>query len=141
MQVKNKKVATRQDFGQFLPESVLDVTYALMQQLVPGETLAPQKLAMGQTYEQLDKGEQGRLGKSKYSRFFNGTFIVLHFTVLYCPVLCYPVSSRPVLPCSIFYCMLSYTVLSLAILSCPVLNCTVLQCPVLSYHVLSCTVL
>ena len=91
MQVKNKKVATRQDFGQFLPESVLDVTYALMQQLVPGETLAPQKLAMGQTYEQLDKGEQGRLGKSKYSRFFNGTFIVLHFTVLYCPFLCYPV--------------------------------------------------
>ena len=103
MQVKNKKVATRQDFGQFLPESVLDVTYALMQQLVPGETLAPQKLAMGQTYEQLDKGEQGRLGKSKYSRFFNGTFIVLHFTVLHCPFLCYPVLFRPVLPCSIFY--------------------------------------
>ena len=29
--------------------------------------LAPQKLAMGQTYEQLDKGEEGRLGKSKFT--------------------------------------------------------------------------
>jgi hypothetical protein len=30
---------------------------------VIGQLLAPQNLAMGQTYEQLDKGEQGRLGK------------------------------------------------------------------------------
>ena len=28
-----------------------------------GQLLAPQNLAMGQTYEQLDKGEEGRLGK------------------------------------------------------------------------------
>ncbi|KAJ8599551.1 hypothetical protein CTAYLR_007116 [Chrysophaeum taylorii] len=40
----------------------LDATYALLQQLVPGETLRPQDLAMGQTYEQLDAGETGRLG-------------------------------------------------------------------------------
>jgi len=43
-------------------EAVLDAQYALMQQLVPGETLQPNQLAMGQTYEQLDRGEQGRLG-------------------------------------------------------------------------------
>ena len=30
---------------------------------VIGQLLAPQNLAMGQTYEQLDKGEQGTLGK------------------------------------------------------------------------------
>jgi len=43
-------------------EAVLDAQYALMQQLVPGETMQPNQLAMGQTYEQLDRGEQGRLG-------------------------------------------------------------------------------
>ena len=32
---------------------------------IQGETLAPNALAMGQTYEQLDAGVQGRLGKSK----------------------------------------------------------------------------
>ena len=44
-------------------EAKLEVTYALLQQLVPGEILAPEKLAMGQTYEQLDKKQEGRLGK------------------------------------------------------------------------------
>jgi uncharacterized protein YbjT (DUF2867 family) len=48
--------------GTVIDESVLSAEYALLQQLLPGETLAPQNLAMGQTYEQLDKGEQGRLG-------------------------------------------------------------------------------
>lgn len=43
-------------------EDALAAQYALLQQLVPGETLAPNRLAMGQTYEQLDKGVQGRLG-------------------------------------------------------------------------------
>jgi hypothetical protein len=43
-------------------DAVLDAQYALMQQLVPGETMQPNQLAMGQTYEQLDRGEQGRLG-------------------------------------------------------------------------------
>jgi len=43
-------------------EDSLFAQYALLQQLVPGETLAPNRLAMGQTYEQLDKGETGRLG-------------------------------------------------------------------------------
>jgi hypothetical protein len=28
---------TRRDIGEDIPESVLDVTYALMQQLVPGQ--------------------------------------------------------------------------------------------------------
>ena len=79
--MKNKKVATRQDIGKSLPESVLDVTYALMQQLVPGEELAPQKLAMGQTYEQLDKGETGRLGKSKYYTTLY-YYIILYYTIL-----------------------------------------------------------
>jgi len=44
-------------------EAVLDAQYALLQQLVPGETMQPNQLAMGQTYEQLDRGEQGRLGQ------------------------------------------------------------------------------
>eukprot|EP01041_Mallomonas_annulata_P012447 gene12447-26190_t len=44
---------------------LLMAQYAILQQLVPGEILAPNQLAMGQTYEQLDKGEEGRLGKRK----------------------------------------------------------------------------
>mmetsp|Transcript_8482 Transcript_8482/g.26458 ORF Transcript_8482/g.26458 Transcript_8482/m.26458 type:complete len:329 (-) Transcript_8482:100-1086(-) len=43
--------------------AALDASYALLQQLVPGETLRPQDLAMGQTYEQLDDGQTGRLGE------------------------------------------------------------------------------
>ena len=38
-------------------------TYAIMQQLLPGEKQDAKQLAMGQTYEQLDKDEMGRLGK------------------------------------------------------------------------------
>ena len=38
-------------------------TYAAMQQLLPGEKQDSAALAMGQTYEQLDKDEEGRLGK------------------------------------------------------------------------------
>jgi uncharacterized protein YbjT (DUF2867 family) len=38
-------------------------TYTAMQQLLPGEQQNSAALAMGQTYEQLDKGETGRLGK------------------------------------------------------------------------------
>jgi hypothetical protein len=41
----------------------LAATYSTMQQLVPGEKQDPSALAMGQTYEQLDKNEVGRLGK------------------------------------------------------------------------------
>mmetsp|Transcript_15552 Transcript_15552/g.23123 ORF Transcript_15552/g.23123 Transcript_15552/m.23123 type:complete len:398 (-) Transcript_15552:46-1239(-) len=43
-------------------EDVARATYAIMQQLLPGEKQAAAELAMGQTYEQLDKDEQGRLG-------------------------------------------------------------------------------
>jgi hypothetical protein len=35
----------------------------ILQQLLPGETMEPAKLAMGQTYEQLDAGQTGRLGE------------------------------------------------------------------------------
>lgn len=52
----------RDDQGPLSPDA-LDANYALMQQLVPGAILRPQDLAMGQTYEQLDKGETGRLGE------------------------------------------------------------------------------
>jgi len=38
-------------------------TYALMQQLLPGEKQKANKLAMGQTYEQLDQDKTGRLGE------------------------------------------------------------------------------
>ena len=41
----------------------LEATYALLQQLVPGDVLQPNELAMGQTYEQQSVGEEGRLGK------------------------------------------------------------------------------
>lgn len=51
------------DVGTTISDAVLETTYAIMQQLVPGETLAPNLLAMGQTYEQLDQGTDGRLGK------------------------------------------------------------------------------
>ncbi len=44
-------------------EDVARATYALMQQLLPGEKQAAAELAMGQTYEQLDKKEVGRLGE------------------------------------------------------------------------------
>jgi len=43
-------------------EDVARATYAIMQQLLPGEKQAAAELAMGQTYEQLDKEEIGRLG-------------------------------------------------------------------------------
>ena len=53
---------TKQDIGKTIPDDVLFASYALLQQMVPGEMLAPNQLAMGQTYEQLDKGQEGRLG-------------------------------------------------------------------------------
>ncbi|KAG8466153.1 hypothetical protein KFE25_001909 [Diacronema lutheri] len=48
--------------GGTLSDAELAVEYALLQQLLPGETGDAAALAMGQTYEQLDTGEQGRLG-------------------------------------------------------------------------------
>jgi len=44
-------------------DEVLFATYATMQQLLPGEKQDAAALAMGQTYEQLDKDETGRLGE------------------------------------------------------------------------------
>jgi hypothetical protein len=60
-----KAVSKLVDIGETISEEALDIQYAILQQLVPGETLQPNQLAMGQTYEQLDKGQQGRLGKRK----------------------------------------------------------------------------
>jgi len=50
------------DNGGTLSETELQRQYALLQQLLPGETGDAAALAMGQTYEQLDAGVQGRLG-------------------------------------------------------------------------------
>lgn len=44
------------------PFSADEATYGLLQQLLPGEEQDSAGLAMGQTYEQFDKGEEGRLG-------------------------------------------------------------------------------
>jgi len=52
----------RDDQGE-PPMEIVEATYAMMQQLLPGETQDAAALAMGQTYEQLDKGETGRLGE------------------------------------------------------------------------------
>lgn len=49
--------------GKGPSEEVVRATYAIMQQLLPGEKQDAKQLAMGQTYEQLDKDEMGRLGK------------------------------------------------------------------------------
>jgi len=46
-----------------LSEDLVQLNYSLMQQLIPGEKQDAAALAMGQTYEQLDRGEEGRLGK------------------------------------------------------------------------------
>ena len=46
-----------------LKEEAVESTYQMMQQLLPGERQDSAALAMGQTYEQLDRGETGRLGE------------------------------------------------------------------------------
>merc|ERR1712071_82141 len=50
--------------GGLVPSNeMLAVTYSMMQQLLPGEKQDSAALAMGQTYEELDKGKTGRLGE------------------------------------------------------------------------------
>lgn len=49
--------------GKGPSEEAVRATYAIMQQLLPGEKQDAAKLAMGQTYEQLDVDEQGMLGE------------------------------------------------------------------------------
>lgn len=46
-----------------LSEEFVDANYASAQQLLPGEKQDSAALAMGQTYEQLDRGITGRLGE------------------------------------------------------------------------------
>eukprot|EP00537_Pseudo-nitzschia_pungens_P003503 CAMPEP_0172373324 /NCGR_PEP_ID=MMETSP1060-20121228/51164_1 /TAXON_ID=37318 /ORGANISM="Pseudo-nitzschia pungens, Strain cf. cingulata" /LENGTH=433 /DNA_ID=CAMNT_0013099625 /DNA_START=182 /DNA_END=1483 /DNA_ORIENTATION=- len=46
-----------------LSDVEVEAMYTMCQQLLPGERQDAAALAMGQTYEQLDKGETGRLGE------------------------------------------------------------------------------
>jgi hypothetical protein len=46
-----------------IPLETLSATFSSTQQLLPGETQEAAALAMGQTYEELDAGKTGRLGK------------------------------------------------------------------------------
>jgi hypothetical protein len=48
---------------QGMSETEVEAMYSVMQQLLPGEKQDAAALAMGQTYEQLDKGETGRFGQ------------------------------------------------------------------------------
>ena len=52
----------RSDKEGIPPLDVILSTYTTLQQLLPGEVQDAAALAMGQTYEQLDKNEVGRLG-------------------------------------------------------------------------------
>lgn len=49
--------------AQGLTEAQLEMNFSLLQQLLPGEVQDAAKLAMGQTYEELDQGKTGRLGE------------------------------------------------------------------------------
>jgi len=49
--------------SEAITDGELEVTYAIMQQLLPGEKQDSAALAMGQTYEELDQGKTGRFGK------------------------------------------------------------------------------
>eukprot|EP00815_Leptocylindrus_aporus_P012062 CAMPEP_0116059204 /NCGR_PEP_ID=MMETSP0322-20121206/5655_1 /TAXON_ID=163516 /ORGANISM="Leptocylindrus danicus var. apora, Strain B651" /LENGTH=328 /DNA_ID=CAMNT_0003543537 /DNA_START=364 /DNA_END=1350 /DNA_ORIENTATION=+ len=51
------------DNDQGISEEIATANYAMMQQLLPGTKQESASLAMGQTYEQFDKGETGRLGE------------------------------------------------------------------------------
>jgi uncharacterized protein YbjT (DUF2867 family) len=46
-----------------LTKESVAATYTILQQLLPGEKQTSADLAMGQTYEQMDRGETGRLGE------------------------------------------------------------------------------
>lgn len=46
-----------------LPLETVAAAYSAMQQLLPGEKQDSARLAMGQTYEQLDAGKEGRFGQ------------------------------------------------------------------------------
>lgn len=52
----------RSDKDGLPPMDAILSTYTTLQQLLPGETQDSAALAMGQTYEQKDKNEEGRLG-------------------------------------------------------------------------------
>ncbi|CAE8615506.1 unnamed protein product [Polarella glacialis] len=56
-------LATLRRDDELLDEAAVTATYHVLQQLLPGEKQDSAGLAMGQTYEQIDVGEVGRLGK------------------------------------------------------------------------------
>jgi hypothetical protein len=59
----SRLVPDAHDGGRGLGEEAIRATYALLQQLLPGEKQDAARLAMGQTYEQLDREEARRLGE------------------------------------------------------------------------------
>ncbi len=58
-----KRLVYDKDCKNGLPQALLDANYALLQQLLPGETLKANELAAGQKYEEFDNDEEGFLGK------------------------------------------------------------------------------
>lgn len=52
----------RKDTDGPISDDVVEITFNILQQLLPGEKQDAAALAMGQTYEQLDKGQTGRFG-------------------------------------------------------------------------------
>jgi NAD(P)H-binding len=60
--IRGPLAGLRTDKEGLPPLDVILSTYTTLQQLLPGESQDSAALAMGQTYEQLDKGEEGRLG-------------------------------------------------------------------------------
>ena len=62
LSIRGALSSLRSDKDGLPPLDVILSTYTTLQQLLPGETQDSAALAMGQTYEQLDKNEEGRLG-------------------------------------------------------------------------------
>ena len=58
-----QRLVNDKDCKNGLPQALLDANYALLQQLLPGETLKANELAAGQKYEEFDNDKEGFLGK------------------------------------------------------------------------------
>ena len=59
--IQNAMKMMRPDTEEITPDTLAS-TYTTMQQLLPGEKQDASALALGQTYEELDKGKEGRFG-------------------------------------------------------------------------------
>lgn len=58
----------RKDTDEPPSDDILASTYTTMQQLLPGEKQDSANIALGQTYEQMDKNEEGRFGQRGVER-------------------------------------------------------------------------